>query len=103
MYSSAAHPPTRNVHCQAINALVPVPVLVWAEYQQDHFRAEPLPGYVYHVMKDAEGLGWLFQIPGKPITPCTKRHLATNACEYYWFRAIKVMMNPGLNHKESAQ
>lgn len=86
-------PPTRNVYCQPISKLVPVPVLVWTEYETGHFRAEPLPGYVFHVMKDEGSFCWLFHIPGKPVTPCTKREIATNACEYFWFKAIKGMMN----------
>lgn len=88
-----AKPPIKNVYCQPISKLVPVPVLVWTEYHKDHFRAEPLPGFVYYVMKNEESFGWLFEIPGKPVTPCSRREIATNTCEFYWFKAIKSMLN----------
>lgn len=86
-------PPTRNVYCHAISAKIPVPVLVWTEYEKGHFRAEPLPGYVFYVMEDEGGFGWHFLLPGKPVTPCTRRDIATHSCECYWFKAIKTMMN----------
>lgn len=84
----AQRPPVRSLPCPAARANVPVPVLVWEEYAPKHFRAEPLPGYRFHVVPDPSCGGWIFYLPGKPPTPCTKRGIATHACEHYWFEAM---------------
>lgn len=89
-------PPARNITCRPIAQKVPVPVLVWHEYAEGHYSAEPLPGYVFYMIDLTDsGEGWLFQIPGKPAAPCTTREIAAHACEYHWFCAIKKMLNGG--------
>lgn len=84
----------RRLSCPAVKAYVPVPCLEWTIVADNSFRAEPLPGYVFEVVKIPNDFGWLFYLPGKPAQPASGEGVAKHSCEHWWLNAMGALLDP---------
>jgi len=70
-----------------------IPRLKWRQVRADHFKAEPLPGYVFRVVKNPGGVGWLYYLPGRDAEATAMEGVAQFHCEEWWREAFADLLD----------